>query len=122
MAFDGDVTLFQRIIAPVVETRVETRAQRVIRLARTLIADEARWCRGDFVTTAALGGPSYCLVGALRCAHSGNPRRAGTAGASRFVARAVRERARVGIQEFNDGRAPHDEILAVLDRAYALAA
>jgi hypothetical protein len=60
-------------------------------------------------------------VGALRAAFSGNARRPGTAGASRFVARAVRERARVGIQEFNDGRSEHEEILAVLDRAYELA-
>ncbi|MBL8549995.1 MAG: hypothetical protein JNJ73_08405 [Hyphomonadaceae bacterium] len=122
MAYDGDVSLFQRIIAPAVQPLAESRAQHVIRTARALIADEAHWRRGDFVGFDVDGQPSYCLVGALRFAHSGNARRAGTAGASKFVARAVRERARVGIQEFNDGCAPHEEILAVLDRAYELAA
>jgi hypothetical protein len=118
MAFDGDFLHFARIATPAVETK----AQRVIREARALLRDEASWCRGDFVSYDLSGRPTYCLVGALRMAHSGNARRAGTAGASRFVARAVRERAPVGIQEFNDGRAPHAEILEVLDRAYVLAA
>jgi hypothetical protein len=112
MPFDGDLSAYLQVAAPVVESG----PQRIIRAARTTLADEAHWCRGDFRI-----GDAFCILGALRLAHSGAPRRSGTGGASRYVARVVRTRGFRGIQDFNDSFATHCKVLEVLDEAYALA-
>lgn len=112
MPFDGELTLYLKP-APVV---TETSAQRIIREARAMLSDETAWCKGQLKHETA-----HCILGALRVATSGNPYRAGTGGASHYVARAVRQRGFSGIQSFNDSFTTHDQVIAVLDRAYALA-
>jgi len=118
MPFDGDLSTYLRVAAPAIEPPViESGPQRIIREARATLADENHWCQGDFRI-----GDAYCILGALRLAHSGDARRIGTGGASRYVARVVRQRGYRGIQDFNDCHAQHDDVIAVLDSAYALAA
>ncbi len=112
MPFDGELTLYLKP-APVV---TETGPQRIIREARAMLSDQSNWCKGQLKHET-----QHCILGALRVVASGNPYRAGTGGASHFVALAVRQRGFTGIQSFNDSFTTHDQMLAVLDRAYALA-
>lgn len=116
MPFDGEVTLYLKP-APV---PVETGPQRIIREARAMLSSEAAWCKGHFkYETGAV--TAHCILGALRVAAGGNPYRAGTGGASRFVARAVKARGFSGIQTFNDSFSTHAQMIEVLDRAYEMA-
>ncbi|MGE0742702.1 MAG: hypothetical protein AB7O98_15285 [Hyphomonadaceae bacterium] len=113
MAFEGQISDYTQ--APPIA--IETQPQRIIRQARERLAREGLWCRGAFQM-----GEAQCILGALRFFTSGNPDKAGTAGASRYVTRALRGRGFTSIQNFNDRYASREDVLAVLDRAYALAA
>jgi len=114
MAFDGDLKLYLRAPAPVIETP----AQRIIRQARTLIEDPSHWVQGAYQH-----GDAYCLVGALRMAQFGNALSDETSAAEPFVVDVVKRVAAAdAIENFNDEDAEHADALAALDLAYELAA
>lgn len=116
MPFDGVLSDFVRV-EPVA---IETKAQRIIREARGLLAEQEKWCRGDFQIAN-----SYCILGALRQASTGNARRSNTGGASYYVRQALRKRRATAytnsIQGYNDRIATHGDVLTLLDEAYVLA-
>jgi hypothetical protein len=114
MAFDGDLKLYLRAPAPVIETL----EQRIIREARALIENPENWVQGAYQH-----GSAYCLVGALRRAHFGNALSDEICPAERFVVDVVKHVAGTdAIETFNDEDAKHGDALAALDLAYDLAA
>lgn len=101
-------------------TFVETEAQRVLREARDIIAS-GHWTKGAFMRCVE-DEVTYCLIGAVRKAATSNAF-GGDPLALDFVSEAVPERFCGDIAYFNDNRMTQQaDVLAVLDRAYILAA
>ena len=107
-----------------------TGALTVLALARDLLADEARWCKGDDALSRRGRAVDPCGRWAVRWCAAGAVERAAGGGAIAARGRATAEAWGLllwacpgrNVEQFNDApTAMHSDVLAMFDRAIELA-